>query len=118
MRVCKRFVFDAAHFIPGHPGKCGKLHGHRWTVDVELKGPMNMMGMVMDFGDLKAIAQQYIDMLDHSNLNETFPNPTAEHIASALANSLRNKGLTALWSVRVYETPDSYAEWRRDEDGM
>ena len=37
MIIGKTFTFEAAHWLPHHPGKCWKLHGHTWTVEVELK---------------------------------------------------------------------------------
>ena len=50
--------FDSAHFLAGYEGKCRNLHGHRWTVEVEVGGEKLMQdgqtrGMVVDFGDLK-----------------------------------------------------------------
>ena len=30
--------FDSAHFLHGYEGKCSNLHGHRWTVEVEVGG--------------------------------------------------------------------------------
>ena len=30
--------FDSAHFLAGYEGKCRNLHGHRWTVEVEVGG--------------------------------------------------------------------------------
>ena len=37
MIIGKTFTFEAAHWLPGHTGKCNALHGHTWTVEVELK---------------------------------------------------------------------------------
>ena len=41
---------------------------------------LNSSGMVVDFGDIKAI----INELDHHALNLLMDNPTAEHIAEGL----------------------------------
>ena len=30
--------FDSAHFLASYEGKCRNLHGHRWTVEVEVGG--------------------------------------------------------------------------------
>jgi len=73
--------FDAAHYLPDHPGKCHRLHGHRWEVKVVIQTTkLNEAGMVVDFGAIKDI----IDELDHRYLNESMDNPTAEHIAEGL----------------------------------
>ena len=44
---------DCAHFLPGHH-KCGALHGHTYRVEVTIEGE-NKTGMIVDFGDLKAL---------------------------------------------------------------
>ena len=74
--------FDSAHYLPGHPGKCNQLHGHRWEVKVVIQtSRLNSSGMVVDFGDIKNI----INKLDHRNLNELVDfNPTAELIAEGI----------------------------------
>ena len=51
-------AFDSAHFLSGYNGKCANIHGHRWTVEVEIKGDGlqqtgEKKGMLIDFGDLK-----------------------------------------------------------------
>lgn len=116
MRVCKIFEFDAAHHIPNHPGKCANVHGHRWQVLIEAKGDIGPDGMVIDFGDMKEIVNPLIDRLDHHDLNDILPVPTAEKIAEWFSVKLRPQMPVSL--IRVYETPTSYAEWRREEDGL
>ena len=75
MRITRRLEFDAGHRIPDHASQCRHLHGHRYALEVTLSGdiikadgvPVN--GMVMDFGDVKAIAkQQVVDVWDHAFL--------------------------------------------------
>ena len=31
-------AFDSAHFLKGYEGKCANIHGHRWTIEVSIKG--------------------------------------------------------------------------------
>jgi len=39
--------FSAAHSIRGHKGRCAKLHGHNWKVEVFLRsGKLDKLGMV------------------------------------------------------------------------
>ena len=28
--------FDSAHFLAGYEGKCSNIHGHHWTVEIEV----------------------------------------------------------------------------------
>ena len=30
--------FDSAHFLAQYEGKCRNIHGHRWTIKVEIYG--------------------------------------------------------------------------------
>jgi len=78
--------FAAAHQIPGHPGKCARMHGHNYRVVVQVAGEeLDELGMLVDFADLRTVCQQVIGELDHRTLNElpAFANvpPTSEHIA-------------------------------------
>lgn len=81
------------HVPDGH--KCGRLHGHTYTIRVwvschercfiagkcRAEGLDSPVQWVMDFGDLIAILRDQMHaLLDHSDLNETIPNPTAENI--------------------------------------
>lgn len=131
--VVKEFTFDAAHHLPNYPGKCQNLHGHTYRLQIGIKGPINpVTGMVVDFAKIKEIIRRVIlDYLDHKCLNEikgdhfiAFPrhNPTAELMVSwivqVLIRSCTDEKLGSsvkLNFVRLYETPTSYAEWRRCE---
>jgi 6-pyruvoyl-tetrahydropterin synthase len=76
------------------------------------------MGFLIDFGELKVVANNIILALDHSFLNETIPKeyqPTsAEHIAAylhhRLSESLNDKKQLEMF-IRVWETPNSWAEY-------
>ena len=50
--------FDSAHFLAQYQGKCRNIHGHRWTIKVEIYGEDlqkngSCRGMLVDFVDLK-----------------------------------------------------------------
>lgn len=116
MNVCKHFTFDAAHFLPAHPGKCRNLHGHTYHMEVEIGAETLTDGMVMDFGDLKGLVQPLLDRLDHTYLNDLFPTPTAELMVRGIWDELAPQipEPARLERVRLWETPTSYAEQRRD----
>ena len=114
MQATKIVRFDAAHFLPSHT-KCGRMHGHTYTVEVTVTGPLNDRGMVIDFHTLgKIIQEEIIDKCDHQVLNEVLPIiPTAKNLAVYFVQRLRERIESPHFvsSVRVWETPDSYATW-------
>lgn len=125
--VSKEFTFDAAHHLHAYEGKCKNLHGHTYKVVFGISALPDETGMTVDFATLKAIWKQEIEgYLDHRYLNETLPpmNTTAENmvvwlyekmeaaLGSAAYRSAIQEGRTEF--VRLYETPTSYAEVRRE----
>lgn len=118
--VARKFSFEAAHFLPRYEGKCKHMHGHRWEVEVKLEGQIDpSSGMILDFSLLKKdMTEEFLELYDHKVLNDFFENPTAENIASRIFNRLRARagtgegvlGRVNLTSVKVWESPDSYAE--------
>jgi 6-pyruvoyltetrahydropterin/6-carboxytetrahydropterin synthase len=114
MKIFKEFTFEAAHKLPLVPSthKCSNLHGHSFRVKVCLDGPLNEMGWVMDFSEVKKICSPYIEILDHSYLNEIdgLSNPTSENIAIWLWQKLKEP-LPSLFSIAVMETCNSGCEY-------
>lgn len=122
--VSKEFTFDAAHHLHHYEGKCKNLHGHTYRVILGLSGYTDERGLMIDFGDIKRIWKEKIEIhLDHRYLNETLPpmNTTAENIvvwiyeklAEALLDEQMYNGARVEF-IRLYETPTSYAEARRE----
>ncbi|MGE7765027.1 6-carboxytetrahydropterin synthase QueD [Peribacillus sp. NPDC096540] len=121
--VSKEFTFDAAHHLHDYEGKCKNLHGHTYRVIFGLSGYTDSRGLMIDFGDIKEIWKNEIEIyLDHRYLNETLPlmNTTAENmvvwIYEKMAEALLAKNYEGarVEFVRLYETPTSYAEARRE----
>jgi len=116
--ICKKFHFDSAHHLPHYQGRCSNLHGHRWEVEVEYTGEIQTdgpkTGMIVDFHDLEQYVHQVaISKLDHTNLNSINPNPTAELILKWIVDKIAYFSEEhTLVRVRLYESPDSYVEWR------
>jgi 6-pyruvoyltetrahydropterin/6-carboxytetrahydropterin synthase len=113
VQIRKQFRFEAAHVLPHHPGKCSRLHGHSYRVDVVVGGPLlsegPAQGMILDFDEISAVVKpSVIERLDHSSLNDLLPNPTAEHIALWIWHELRGK-LAGLAEVVVWETQTACA---------
>lgn len=108
--VTRSFRFEAAHKLPWHPGKCRDLHGHGYTLEVTVEGPVGESGIVMDFADLGTVVRrEIIEELDHAYLNDLMENPTAELIAHDIFKRLEAASLPVS-RIRLWETADCYAE--------
>ncbi len=132
----RRIEFDAAHRVMGHEGKCRNLHGHRYAVEATFSATsLDPLGRVVDFGVIKERLGQWIDTnWDHTTIlydkdaalgkaiatetgQEIFylpQNPTAENMADYLLHTIcpelfGNLPIACL-SLRLYETPNCYAE--------
>jgi len=98
-------TFDAAHQLDEHEGKCRKLHGHRFKVEVTVGGRLNKKLMVFDFGIVKKVLrEEIVDKLDHQFLNDVFNTsmPTCEWVLVTLFKILNLK-LKGLKKVALYE---------------
>ncbi len=113
--------FNAAHQLRNYRGKCERLHGHNWKVEVSVYSKnLNKNGMLMDFKVLKKKLNKVVDKLDHSYLNELDyfkrNEPTSENIAKYIFKKIKalikNKDIT-LESVSVWETETSCAEYKQ-----
>ena len=102
-------------------GKCNNPngHGHNYTLEVTVKGAVDLKsGFVMDLQQLKDVMnREVLQVLDHRFLNKEVPQfarqiPTTENIAIAIWQRLAPNLKTAqLHRVRVYETPDLFADF-------
>ena len=108
MKVGVRAHFDSMHSLPAHP-KCGTPHGHTYTVEVSVEGPVKN-GMVIDFADLKKALHDVVDPLDHDNLNKVIEYPSSENICSYILEKIRAKIEQKKVVVRVWEGDGKWAE--------
>ncbi len=56
--------FSSAHFIT-YGGKCERLHGHNYSVLVEIEGTLNDDKLVFDFTILKRLTKEICQTLNH-----------------------------------------------------
>ena len=111
--------YDAAHFLRNYRGKCEKLHGHRYVVEAGLAfDDVGPGGMAYDFGDAKRHLRAIAERLDHENINELEPfteiEPSAENQARWIFERMRElleDRAGHLAYVRVWETPNQYAQY-------
>ena len=116
MELRKTFQFEAAHRLPQVPPghKCARLHGHSFSVEVVVEGPVDpVLGWVMDYADIKAAFRPLHDRLDHNYLNEIpgLENPTSEHVARWIWDRLK-PSLPLLTQVVIAETCNSRCAYR------
>jgi 6-pyruvoyltetrahydropterin/6-carboxytetrahydropterin synthase len=108
MDIFKRITFEAAHLLPNAPAghKCARLHGHSYTVELHVRGPVDARsGWVVDFGDIKKAFSPLYEQLDHRYLNEVpgLENPTSENIARWIWQRLK-PSLPGLSKIVLHET--------------
>jgi len=104
--------FASAHTLRDYPGACSRMHGHNWKVELEaIATKLDEVGMGVDFKQMKKIAREVGDRLDHRYLNELKPfteiNPTAENIAAYLYREISkqlNSDSITVSSVTLWET--------------
>lgn len=61
--VAVRHNFETAHRLPHIGGKCFNLHGHSWECEVVIVSEeVGEDGLVVEFGALKMLLRQWIDI--------------------------------------------------------
>lgn len=138
--VTRRLEWDAMHRIPKHESLCRAYHGHRYAAEITCAAPrLDSLGRIVDFGVIKQRVGSWVDEhWDHTGIlmrGDDDPSvaavadanarhgrpiywldgpPTSENIASELARVaqelLEDTGVQVR-RVRIYETPNCYADW-------
>ena len=134
MKIARLFKFEAAHRLQHHDGRCRRLHGHSYRLEMVFEGevhapdPQNpQSGFIVDFGILdRIIRSELIDpFLDHHHLDDQLPElpySSAEYLAAwIVAWCVKNleqrpeMGPARIVTVRLWETVNAWAEAdRRD----
>ncbi len=133
--LTRRAVFSASHYYWNDAwtaeknqqvfGRCANRngHGHNYTLEVTVAGePDPVTGFVVDLKWLKDVMErEVLSAYDHRHLNLETPEfknaiPTTENIAIAawkrLEPAIDSAGGAKLSRIRVYETPEIFAEFR------
>lgn len=106
-------TFDAAHTLPLHEGKCTRLHGHTYKVELGLLVPIDEeTGMGIDMGRISDFLRRQVQgKFDHYNLNDKMNRPTtAENIADEVLKDAIREFPNLLLRIRVFETPTHWVE--------
>jgi 6-pyruvoyltetrahydropterin/6-carboxytetrahydropterin synthase len=104
--------FSAAHFLREYKGKCEKVHGHTFRVEVEVEArELDASGIGVDFTHIKKRLAEVLP--DHALLNEVFPfTPSAENLARHFFQVLRPD--FPVTAVTVWESDDASATYTED----
>ena len=118
--VSVRAHYDAAHFLRNYKGKCERLHGHRYVVEIAVEtAELNESGIAVDFVELKRHLRDLAGRLDHRNLND-LPEFAEEETSAELQARFFYDRLQALLPpavrdgllyARVWETPTQWAQY-------
>jgi 6-pyruvoyltetrahydropterin/6-carboxytetrahydropterin synthase len=133
--LTRRATFSASHYYWNDSwsaeknqqvfGRCANRngHGHNYTLEVTVAGnPDPVTGFVVDLKWLKDVMErEVLAVYDHRHLNIEVPEfrneiPTTENIAIAtwqrLEPAINEVDGAKLSRIRVYETPEIFAEYR------
>jgi 6-pyruvoyltetrahydropterin/6-carboxytetrahydropterin synthase len=112
--------YDAAHLLRDYDGKCARMHGHRYVVQVALQmAEVGSSGMGFDFGDMKGHLKTLVARFDHQNLNDIPPfteiESTAENQARFFFDEMKKlippELAGGLLYARVSESPGQWAQY-------
>lgn len=143
VRITKEFNFEMAHLLDNYDGLCRNIHGHSYRLFVTIIGQPEpsvespKYGMVMDFSVLKGIVRrEIVDKLDHAllvrrgtmqaqrlaglseRIIEVDYQPTCENMVGHFAESIKLylPSNVELFSIKLYETATSFAEWYAEDN--
>ncbi len=89
MQVTKEFTFDSAHFLPNYYGKCERMHGHTYRLQVTVEGELGENGLLIDFVVLKRILKkQVLKKLDHQVVNDIIKISSCENVVKWIWDQL------------------------------
>jgi 6-pyruvoyltetrahydropterin/6-carboxytetrahydropterin synthase len=129
-----------AHALYEYDGVCRNIHGHSYQLEITVSGePVRQAGhpkdgMVIDFHELKTLVkQQIIEKFDHALMVNSLTPPDQQETLMKVTNRLLIVGFqptteniivhiallmkpllpanVSLFSIRLYETGNSFAEW-------
>ncbi len=141
LTLTKIFHFEMAHAIYGYTGACRHVHGHSYELHVTFTADRGYVdyipapGFIIDFKEIKKlVTATIVEALDHKlvlskaflleypscslqeNLIVWEAEPTVENILLFIRRTLDQKVTpgTRMVCLKLYETKDSYAEWRNE----
>ena len=114
-RIRKEFKFEMAHQLSkAFSCACSDcIHGHSYDLELFfISNKLDETGMVIDFGQIKAVLGEYIDSWDHAIVMHKAMDP--EYIAM-LDKYIGEDREFAIEKVRLHETRTGWAEYESIE---
>lgn len=83
--------FSSAHFLEHYQGKCERMHGHTFQIEVYLTvNKLDKSGIGIDFSEIKAYLKDILP--DHQVLNEVLGfSPSAENLSRYFFDKIKEK---------------------------
>ena len=103
--VTTKNTLYSSHMLKNHKGKCARLHGHQYEIEITLKAPYKEIekddcNFLIDFYDFDKEWEKLFPS-DHININEwIYDNLDVEY----------------LYSVKIYETPTNSCMYIKEVD--
>lgn len=108
-----RQKFSAAHFLKNYRGKCERMHGHTFEMEVHLNvRQLDKAGISIDFTEIKKFLSKIAP--DHRVLNELYDfSPSAENLARHFYEKIGEA--YPVRKVVVWESEDAGASYSQDQ---
>jgi 6-pyruvoyltetrahydropterin/6-carboxytetrahydropterin synthase len=105
--------FAAAHFLEHYQGKCERMHGHTFELEVYFRATeLNESGISIDFTAIKHYLNTIVP--DHQVLNEVFDfSPSAENLARHFYTLIKQQ--YPVCRVLVWESEHAGASYSEDQ---
>jgi len=133
IKIARIYHWEMSHRLPFHQGACKNIHGHSYSMWIEIFGKPDENGVILDFYELDKIVLPVVGQLDHSFIcdgNDTvmsaflqqnefkhtiIPYPTtcenlSGYIADIFYPELQKFKNIIKFNIRLYETGDAFAE--------
>ena len=104
-----RQKFAAAHFLKNYRGKCERMHGHTFEMEVHFNvHKLDNAGISIDFSEIKEYLRDIAP--DHRVLNELFDfSPSAENLARHFFEKIEKT--YPVLKVIIWESEDAGAAY-------
>ena len=101
--------FSSAHFLEHYKGKCEKMHGHTFKIEVHFEvDKLDDSGIAIDFTILKKYLKSILP--DHEVLNEIYDfSPSAENLSEFFYNKIKDS--FPVTSVIIWESDTAAASY-------
>ena len=128
-KLYKEVFFESAHRLLHYEGKCNRIHGHQFRVEVWLEGEVDPTTQILvDYNVLKGIINRFDHQILLNSEDPMVPalsafqevitttgDPTSELLARVIADEInmecgQGKRPIAVTKIRVWESTSSYAE--------